>query len=347
VEPVVFDALTIPPPVGPGGHIRVVSPGIATLNFVPARYQRAERVLTDLGFTVSYGSRAFLVAADGLVSGSGEDRAADLMAAFTDPSVDVIMAADSGLGSRDLLEHLDPAVIAANPKTFVGYCDNVFINHYLATEAGLSSLVGCTLMVHIGEAGGAFPETLDHLQRALGGAAFSCEPLGPRVGTLANWYEPVAEATPRPRDMEGGWDWLRPGAARGPFVAAEVTLVPELVEGFGLDLRGTVLSWDVGAHGLPEEPLVDELFRLPGIRDLAGMVVGSHAATERNEWAKTVSGFLDDFLPGIDYPVVVNADVSHTSPSWTVPYGEEVVLESPDRVVFTRRTAGAAGRGRP
>lgn len=337
-----FESLQIPAPVGPGGHIRIISPGMPTLNYIPERAQRAERTLTDLGFTVTFGSRAFLVDRDGGVAGTAQERAADFMEAFTDPSVNAILAADAGQGSRDLLDYLDPATIAANPKPFVGYCDNVFLHQYLASRAGVSSLYGCTLMVHVGEAGGAYAETLDYLIRALAGAEpLVCTPVPSRTGELISWYEPEAERTPRRRDTEGGWTWLRSGTGRGALLGGEITLLPELIDCFELSLRSRVLFWDIGYHGLPVQKLVKELCDKADMGSLAGMIVGAHPTIALAEWAGMVGDLLDEFLPGSDFPVVVNADLSHMCPSWTVPFGEEVILEAPDRIVFPRRAAAS------
>ena len=332
--------LRIPPPVRPGAHLRVVSPAMPTLAYVPVRAQRAERALTDRGFTVSHGSRALTISADGMTAGTAGERAADLMDAFADPSVDAILAADAGLGTRDVLEHLDAATIAANPKPFVGYCDNVYLHQYLATEAGISSLYGCTYMIHLGEAEGAFTETLDYLTWALDSdVPLSCTPVPSRTGDRLRLYEPELEALPRPRHTAGGWTWLRPGTGRGAFLGTELTLVPDLVDDFGLALRSAVLFWDVAYHGQDVEPLFERLCDRVDLTALAGMVVGAHPAIAPDDWAHLVDGLLDKFLPGIAYPVVVNSDLSHRHPSWTVPYGEEVVLEAPNRIVFTRRAA--------
>ena len=276
------------------------------------------------------------------MAGSAEDRAADLMEAFADPSVDAILASDAGQGSADLLDHLDAGVIAANPKPFLGYCDNVFLNQYLASRAGVSSLYGCTLMIHLGEAGGPYPETLHYLTGALSGSRpLRYAPVGSRTGGLIRLYEPEFERLPRDLDIEGGWTWLRSGTGRGALLGGEITLVPELIEHFDLSLRSSVLFWHVGYHGLPLYKLFAAICDRADLNGLAGMLVGAHPVIPPAEWAETVAGLLGEFLPGADYPVVVNADVSHLCPTWTVPYGEEVVLEAPDGIVFPRRPAGS------
>jgi muramoyltetrapeptide carboxypeptidase LdcA involved in peptidoglycan recycling len=333
----VLRSIRVPDPVGPGAHLRVVSPGMPTLSYIPDRARRAERALTEHGFAVSYSANAFAVSDDGTTAGNARQRAADLMAAFADPAVDAVLAADAGIGSRDLLDHLDVAVIRANPKPFIGFCDNVFINQFLATEVGLSSLYGATFMIHIGEAVAVHPETLDYLARALASAdPLWCEPMADRTGEMIQWYVPELESKYRPRDMPGGWTWIRPGSGRGPLVGGELTIVPDLVSCFDLSLDSAVLFWDIGYHGLPVEPLFKALCASTDLTALAGMVVGAHPMMPPDDWAAVVRGLVDEYLPDSVHPIVVNADLGHTSPSWTVPYGEEVVLDAPDRLVFRR-----------
>jgi muramoyltetrapeptide carboxypeptidase LdcA involved in peptidoglycan recycling len=150
-------------------------------------------------------------------------------------------------------------------------------------------------------------------------------------------YEPELERMPRHRDTAGGWTWLRPGTGRGALLGGEITLIPELIGRFELSLRSKVLFWHVGYHGLPLQQLFKKLCDKADVTSLAGMIVGAHPVFPPAEWAGTVAGLLDEFLSGSAFPVVVNADLSHLCPSWTVPFGEEAILEAPDRIVFPRR----------
>lgn len=340
-----FESMTIPASVRPGGHVRILSPGMPTLNYIPVRAARAERVLFDLGLLTSYGRRSRLVSSDGTVAGTAAERAADLMDAFADPDVDAIIAADAGLGGRDLLDHLDAGVIAANPKPFIGYCDNVFVHYFLATQAGISSLYGCTFMIHLGEAGGVHPETVDYLTWALDtDRPIVCTPVASRTGALISWYVPELEQVPRQRDIPGGWTWLRSGTSRGPLIGGELTLLPELIDSFDLRLTSAVLFWDIGYHGLAVRPLFRRLAELVDLTRLSGMIVGAHPTKDPRTWADCVEGLLREFLPDSDFPVVVNADLSHTCPAWTVPFAEEVILQAPYRILFPRRPAGLSSR---
>jgi muramoyltetrapeptide carboxypeptidase LdcA involved in peptidoglycan recycling len=334
--------IRVPAAVRPGAHLRIVSPAMATLAHVPARQERAARALLDAGYTVSYGRHAFEIADDGVVAGTPAQRAADLTEAFQDPAVDAVLAADAGTGTREVLDHLDPRTFAAHPKPFIGYCDNVFLNQFLASEAGLASLYGCTLMVHFGEAGGAYPETFDFLARALDSSApLVCTPPVTRTSGTFNWYDPVGDVLPRVRNLSGGWTALGAGAGEGTLLGGEITVVADLVEMFRLDLRGAVLFWDVAFHGESVPEHFRRLCERVDLTGIAAMVVGFNPSVPPVPWAETVRGLVDEYLPSREYPVLVNTDLSHTCPAWTVPFGEHVLV-STDRIEFPRR-AGILG----
>ena len=346
------DAPLRPAPVRPGAHIRVVSPAAPTLSLVPRRAERARRALTACGFTVSYGRNA-LEFLDERTAGTVRQRAADIMAAFADPEVDVIMAADAGIGSRDLLEELDPAVIRANPKPFVGYCDNTYLSHYLAVEAGIGSVYGCTFMQHFGEAGGPFPETVEEFEQVVAGTGpLVRRPYASRTRDWYSWFSPSLDPTVRSRPDTETWTVLRAGTGTGPLIGGEIGILADLVQNFGFDPAGAVLFWDVAFSNT--EPLAGQVLRLAELCDLsalAGMVVGVSEEIRFGPWEAEVREALAPLMDRAGYPIVVNADLGHLSPSWIVPYGAtvrfdtSVGLEFPDHDGLATAAASPAGVG--
>ena len=71
----------------------------------------------------------------GWTAGSGQERAADINAAFADPDVSVVLAAIGGNHSAQLLPYLDFELIAANPKVFQGYSDNTLLHWAFLTAS--------------------------------------------------------------------------------------------------------------------------------------------------------------------------------------------------------------------
>jgi muramoyltetrapeptide carboxypeptidase len=327
-----------PGPLRPGDNIRIISPAAPTMSYVPDRLARAEQSLRGLDFKPTYGENVYAVSADGSTAGSAEERAADLMEAFLDPSVAAVFCSDAGEGSADLIPHLDAGLIRANPKAFIGYSDNVYLNQYLLSQAGLVSYYGYTYLHHLGEPGGPFPETLQCFRDALmSPGELRCEPMPSRTSDWYSWIDPEEMDRVRLRATPGGVDWIRRGRAEGTLLGAALPLLPDLVANHGLELAGAVLFWDVNLYNeVPVRRLLSDLADCADLSALAGMVVGANQVTAAGPWAEEVAALLDDVLPGAGYPVLVNADLSHLCPSWLVPYGARVVLGETEGLLFPR-----------
>lgn len=327
--------LLTPRAVPADGHIRVVSPSSDSLGHLTGRTERALAVLRGLGYEVSLGRHAHETADRGGVV-SAESRATDLLEAFVDPRVDAILSADAGEGAREVVEHLDPAAIRLDPKYFVGYCDNVYLNQFLL-EQGVVSLYGATLLGHLGDQGGPFEETVTGLLAAIGNKApLTLRPMPSRTGERLNWAADELSPRRRRRWTGGGWTWLRGGTGRGRFVGGELRTLGD--EAFGVDLDAAVLFWHL-AYGAPAvEPLFARAVRRHDLASLAGMVVGAHPDVPLSSWAAAVARLVDAYLPEAEFPIVVNADISHMDPGWTVPYGEVATVSAEtDTIVFPRQ----------
>src|SRR5690349_4062264 len=101
-----------------GDRVAVVSPSFAAPAVFPAVHELAMRRLRDdLGLIpVEFPTTRR--------AASPRERAADLMAAWADPSIKAVLATIGGDDQLTVLPHLDPAVFVADPKPFVGYSDN-------------------------------------------------------------------------------------------------------------------------------------------------------------------------------------------------------------------------------
>ena len=79
-----------------------------------------------------------------------EERAEDLMAAFTDSSIKEIFSCSGGYESIRMLPYIDFDVIKNNPKIFIGYSDTT-ITHLICRRAGLSSFYGLSVLAELAE----------------------------------------------------------------------------------------------------------------------------------------------------------------------------------------------------
>ena len=77
-----------------------------------------------------------------------EARAQDLMQAFADPANKAVFASIGGSDQLQLLKHLDPAVLLANPKPFSGFSDNTHL-YTLRWRLGIPSYYGGAVMTQL------------------------------------------------------------------------------------------------------------------------------------------------------------------------------------------------------
>lgn len=80
----------------------------------------------------------------GYLAGSRHQRAADLMNAFTNPDVRLILPTTGGIGASQLVDILDYHTIRANPKIFVGLSDPSVLCNSIYARAGLITIHGPT-----------------------------------------------------------------------------------------------------------------------------------------------------------------------------------------------------------
>src|SRR5689334_767541 len=107
--------LVHPPKAHPGDRVAVISPSFAAPAVAPAVHEQAMRRLAEVTglIPVEYPTTRRLDA-------SPRDRAADLNAAFADPSIRAVLATVGGEDQITVVPHLDADLVRADPKPFLG-----------------------------------------------------------------------------------------------------------------------------------------------------------------------------------------------------------------------------------
>ncbi len=209
--------LTVPDKLAPGDRVAVVSPSFAAPGMFPAVHELAMRRLRDeIGLEpVEYPTTRQLGA-------SAQARAADLTAAFADPTIKAVLATIGGEDQITVLPFLDPDVVAANPKAFVGYSDNTNLLNF-CWNLGLAGYHGGSTMVHLGRAGRLHPVSTGSLRSALiEGGDMALHPVGTFSEDEVDWADPESLVTEAPIQASPGWTWHRP---------ERVVTAPEVVPG--------------------------------------------------------------------------------------------------------------------
>ncbi len=134
-------------------------------------------------------------------------RAADVHAAFADPSIKAVIASIGGDDQITVLPLLDRELIRANPKPFFGLSDNTNLLAYLR-NTGIVGYHGTSVMVELGRPGAMHPQTADSLRAAL----FTSGPYELRPAERFNdvdrdWADPATFDREPPSRPGSGWSW--------------------------------------------------------------------------------------------------------------------------------------------
>lgn len=341
--------ITVPPKLSPGDRVAVVSPSSAA----PALFRHVHelglrRLREELGLEpVEYPTTRRLGA-------SPADRAADLTAAFADPSIRAVLATIGGDDQLTVLPHLDPAVVCADPKPFVGYSDNTTLLNWLWCH-GVAGYHGGSTMVHLGRGGQVHPVSVRSLRAAL----FEHVDLGitapEEFGEDENdWNDPGSLGREPVMQPASPWRWHGPPAVvSGPTWGGNLEILHWLLAADSFvrppaDYAGCVLLLETSEE-LPSATEVFRMLRNMGERGLLGqfpaVLVGRAKASAlgsrpspperaayRDAQREAVLRAFAAYSP--DALLVFDVDLGHTDPQWVLPYGGRVTVDGASQRVI-------------
>jgi muramoyltetrapeptide carboxypeptidase LdcA involved in peptidoglycan recycling len=336
----------VPPKLRPGDRVAVVSPSFAAPGLFPDAHELAMRRLRDeIGLEpVEYPTTRRLNAPP-------QDRAADLNAAFADPSIRAVLATIGGDDQLTVLPFLDPELATSDPKPFFGYSDNTNLLNWL-WHAGIAGYHGGSTMVHLGRGGELHPTSTRSLRAALfETVTLVLEPAAEFGEDDVRWDDPALASTRPPMTPGSGWTWHGPRrVVTGPTWGGNLEIL-QWVLGVNRWLRpiedyaGCVLLLETSE----EQPSAGEVYRIlrtMGERGLlqqfpAALIARARATdfgrprppaerpTYRAEQQAAVLRAFEQYNPGAS--IVFDVDFGHTDPQWVLPYGGTMTVDSIDQ----------------
>ncbi len=144
------------------------------------------------------------------VGASPQQRAADLNAAFADPDIRAVVATIGGEDQIQVVAHLDPGPVRADPKPFCGYSDNTNLLSWLWTH-GIAGFHGGSTQVHLGP-GPAVDACHSASLRAalLTGERLEVTDPGKSEDFGKDWTDPAALTDHGEREPTEPWAWAGP-----------------------------------------------------------------------------------------------------------------------------------------
>ena len=341
---------THPVKARPGDRVAVVSPSFAAPAVAPAIHDQGLRRLTELTglIPVEYPTTRRLDA-------TAQDRAADLNTAFADPSIRAVLATIGGEDQITVVPLLDPEVVKADPKPFLGYSDNTNLLNWLWT-AGVAGFYGGSTHVHLGAGPLVDPIHLAALRAALiTGERLEITEPGYAEDYGREWTDPAALTEFGNREPTEPWTWAGPPrVVTGPTWGGCIEVIQWILTAGRFDTDPAVLAGGVllvesseeliparefgwilrslGERGmlaavdavLVARPPASNLDRpRPSLDDRA-----AHRAAQRDVAVETIARYNPEAV------VCVGIPFGHTRPQWILPYGGEVTVDGASHAVW-------------
>lgn len=276
----------VPKALRPGDRIRVVAPSSPfdrTLFFRGVGWL-GERYRVELGQHV--------LERNGFLAGDDAARLADLNAALEAPDVAAIVVARGGYGAGRIAHLANWAAFRAAPKWLVGFSDTTLL-HLEAQRVGVCSL---------------------HAENAAG--------LG-RADDAARCAWLTALETPSAPRSLAGTRWIRSGAAEGPLVGGNLTLLFAAQAAGRLALpAGSILAIeDVTEASYRVDRMLSALFVSGAFSGLAGVIVGDFTDCSAGPHGVPIEAVLEERLATLGVPVLAGVGFGHGRPNAALPFG--------------------------
>lgn len=338
-----------PPKARPGDKIAVLSPSFAAPGVAPAVHEQAMvRLAEATGLVpVEYPTTR-------RVGASAADRARDLDAAFGDPEIRAALATIGGEDQITVVPLLDPELVRADPKPFLGTSDNTNLHQWL-WDQGVASFYGGSTQVHLGPGPAIDPEHLASLRAALlTGERLEVSDPGESEDVGKDWDDPLALTSYGDREPTEPWTWAGPErSVTGPtwggcievlqwvLTAGRFRAEPAALDGGVLLLETSEellpareVAWIVrslGERGLLAA--VDAvLVARPPVSDFVRRPEPAERARLRAEQRDAVIEEVQRYHP--EAVVCVGVPFGHTRPQWILPHGGLVTVDGAARRVW-------------
>ena len=307
--------------------------------------------LKEFGLSVSFGAHAL----DGLTRADAhpEERAEDLLQAFSDPSVDLILCAIGGNDTYRLAPYLfghDELKAVLSDKPFLGFSDTT-VNHFMLHKLGLRTFYGQAFLPDVCELDAAMlPYTERYFRELL------------ETGTIRAirpadvWYKnrtsfkPDQIGTPLTPYPDRGFVLLQGAPVfSGPILGGCIESIAEMLDETLDHSDGRRMTAVCRQYGLfpPKEDWKGRILLLESSEEQPEPAFYRKAllALKREGVFSEVSGVLvgkpmdevhyDDYPPILkeviddpSLPVVYNINVGHALPRYIMPFGTLATVDA-------------------
>lgn len=283
-----------------------------------------------------------------------QDRAADLIKAFADPDIDMILCAIGGDDTYRLLPYLfdnDELEKVACDKVFLGFSDTT-INHFMLFKLGINSFYGQSFLADVCELDTQMlPYTKRYFEELI------------QTGTITEirpsdtWYEGRQHfgvdqiGTPHTSYPNAGFELLQGSpvfsgkilggcidSIHDMFFGDRYSDMPTLCAQYGLfpsldDWQGKILLLESSEEKMSPKEYRKTLMLLKqkGLFEVvSGVLIGKPMdGVYEQEYKEALKAVIDNDR----LPVVCNVNVGHALPRCIIPFGLDATVDATEQVI--------------
>jgi serine-type D-Ala-D-Ala carboxypeptidase len=303
-----------PPALKPGDTIAIVAPAYPVN---PTRLQTYVKQLEAAGYKVRL-TPGIETRKSGFLSGTDEQRAAELNAAFRDPTVRGVFAARGGYGLTRILDKLDYDALRADPKVVTGYSDLTALHLAIAAKARVVSFHSPMPLSNLDKTEPLYTYANDSFRRTVFADRYPRGEVGYTI--------PLPADKPAPTKLVGG-------TVRGRLVGGNLSLIVATIgTPYAIQPKGAILFLeDVDEPPYRIDRYLSQL-RLAGVLDqVAGVVLGQFTPPEKGgkpDDGPETQRVLREYFGSLKVPVLANFPVGHVPHNVTLPHGALAELDA-------------------
>lgn len=287
------------------------------------------------------------------VGASKEERAADLVAAFSDQEIKAVIASIGGDDQVTYIKNLPPEPFMKNPKPFFGYSDNSHFCNFLF-QLGIPSFYGGSLFTQLAMQKEMDAFTIAYMKLALfGSGEFALRASDEYNDQGLDWSDASLLQTKRPQCKNEGWHWEGDKAGAGRLWGGCIESVDEMLRHNisipSLEQFENIILILESSEELPTADYVRRVVRALGERGILtriqGVLIGrakawefdrpnneEHKETYRENQRQAILKTIRTYNPSVS--VVQNLNFGHTDPQIPMPYGNLARINPQTQQIF-------------
>ena len=277
--------------------IALIAPSSPAPDLTPETLATLQGKFESFGYQIHLGSHAL----DSIryLAGTDADRAQDVMRAFCDDTIDIVMTIRGGYGSPRLLDLLDYDLLHQNQKPFWSISDGTALQTALFTKAGITGYSGLQALFFLN------PKNEKLIQTGLAALKGHL----PDIPIQKTW------AT---------------GTAQGITVGGNLTVFTGLLgTPYFPDMTGKILVIeDINEYPYRVDRMLAHL-RLAGVfNDVAGIILGDFSGcVSKDADDGDIDEVFEDYFQNFPVPVV-QINYGHRNRETVIPIGKRVQIDT-------------------